>query len=521
MNVESTADDILVMKDISKIYPNGVMANRHVNFSVRAGEIHALVGENGAGKSTLMKILFGIEQPTEGTILYNGNELHIKSPLDAIRHGFGMVHQHFMLVESMSVAENICLGMEPGKGPLLREKLMNEQAQKIINQYHFVIDPKEKIKNLPIGTRQKVEILKALYKGARILILDEPTAVLTPQETEELFVELKELRNSGCTIIFISHKLNEVKEICERITVLRNGTSVGVYSAGEISEKEISNLMVGKNIHWEIEKQPSVPGETVLKLRDVCMHDDAGRPILKHVSFDLPARKILGIVGVEGNGQKELIDTITGLQRCTEGSVMLNGKDITSRSIAAIRKEGISYIPQDRIKVGTAVTASIQENLFAVFTEDERFVHKGILKKNEIRQWADTLINQFMIKTKSADVPVKMLSGGNMQKVIIAREFSTSAGCIIADQPTRGVDIGAAKFIHQKIIEMRDNGAAILVNSADLAEILEISDSLVVMYGGEITAYFPDAGMVSETELGEYMLGLKKQGTHELAGCLR
>ena len=520
MNSVNTVDDILIMQNISKIYPNGVTANRHVNFSVRAGEIHALVGENGAGKSTLMKILFGIEQATEGVILYKGRELHIKSPIDAIRHGFGMVHQHFMLVESMSVAENICLGMEPGAGALLNEKLMYTRAQEIIDRYHFVIDTKKKVRDLPIGTRQKVEILKALYKGAHVLILDEPTAVLTPQETEELFVELNELRKSGCTIIFISHKLNEIKAICERITVLRNGSSVGVYSTGEVSEKEISNLMVGKNINWSIEKKACVPGKTILKLRNVGMHDDTGRYTLKQVGFDLPAGKILGIVGVEGNGQKELIDAITGIQKFDEGTIILNGRDITSCDIAAVRKNGLAYIPQDRIKVGTAVNASIQENLFAIFTNDKRFVHKGLLKKNEIKQWADSLVKRFMIKADNSKVPVKMLSGGNIQKVIVAREFSVAADCIIADQPTRGVDVGAAKFIHQKIIEMRDNGAAVLLNSADLAEVMEISDSLLVMYGGEIVAYFPDAAHIGETELGEYMLGLKKQDKSELAGCI-
>ena len=512
--------EILQMKGIVKIYPNGVVANQNVSLSVRAGEIHALIGENGAGKSTLMKILFGIEQPTEGKITYQGKELHFKNPLEAIAHGIGMVHQQFMLVESMSVAENIVLGVEPTRKGFLDQKEIIARAVDIIKKYNFTINPKEKVRDLPIGTRQKVEILKALYRGAQILILDEPTAVLTPQETEELFQELKGLKEQGHTIIFISHKLNEVKKICDRITVMRNGKMVGVYNTKDVSQEEISNLMVGKNMDWTIKRTKPKVGPVLLSVEHVTVVDDIQRQLVKDVSFALHAGTILGVVGVEGNGQSELVDAITGLRKTDKGRILLHGKDVGHLSVHDIRALGMAHIPQDRMEQGTVVSGSVEDNLLATFLDDDTLVHKSILQEKSIRNWSEQLIQNYLIKADSPDVSVKMLSGGNIQKVIIAREFSGNSDCIIANQPTRGIDVGAATFIHQKLLQMRDKGMAILLVSADLSEVMAISDSLIVMYGGRIVAHFGDASQVSEMDLGQYMLGLKKMDDLEIERCV-
>lgn len=501
----------LEMKNIVKIYPNAVMANNNVSLQVKRGEIHALVGENGAGKSTLMKILFGIEKPTSGKILLDGKEIKVNNPLEAINWGFGMVHQHFMLVQSMSVAENIVLGSEPGKGIKLDRNEMVKKAKEIIEKYAFDINPNEKIYDLPIGTRQKVEILKALYKGAEILILDEPTAVLTPQETQELFIQLKKLKEQGHTIIFISHKLNEIKEICNRVTIMRNAQSVGVYDVDKISQEDISNLMVGKIVNLKIEKTQALKGDVVLDVNDVSLLNELQRYSLRNVSFKLHKGIILGIVGVEGNGQRELIEVITGLKKIDAGEIKINNQIINKKNVEQIRNLGLSHIPEDRMEVGSSLTSSVLENLISIFTKSKRFSKNSFLKLNEVRKFSKELIENYNIKVATEDVEVKMLSGGNIQKVIVAREFSSNADCIIANQPTRGIDIGSAKFIHRKLVQMRDKGAAILLNSADLAEVMSLSDSLLVMYEGRFVAYFEDACLVNEEQLGRFMLGLETQ----------
>jgi len=512
--------EILRMSQIVKVYPNGMVANNHVDFAVDGGEIHALVGENGAGKTTLMKILFGIEQTTQGTIFFQGEEVRFRSPIDAIEKGLGMVHQHFMLVESMTVAENIVLGMEPTAGLLLSEKKVTENARKTIAQYNFDIDPRARIEDLPIGTRQKVEILKALYRGARLLILDEPTAVLTPQESIDLFHELKTLKSMGHTIIFISHKLNEVKEICDRITIMKTGKTVGVYNVADVSKQEISNLMVGKELDWNIEKRDTREGDPVLEVREASVLDEANRKTLDSVSFTLHSGRILGVVGVEGNGQRELVRAITGLRKADSGSVRLLGRGIEHLSIKEIRRLGMAHIPQDRMALGVAVDSSILENLFSVSYDEKEFCRGPFLDLRAMTDRSKERIDAFQVKTGSEKTPVKMLSGGNIQKVVVAREFSVDAKCIVADQPTRGIDIGAAQFIHRKLIELRDAGAAILLVSADLSEVMDVSDSLIVMYGGCITAYFPRASEAAEDELGIYMLGVKRQTEEEIQGCL-
>jgi simple sugar transport system ATP-binding protein len=512
--------EILRMRNIVKIYPNGVVANNGVDFTVNAGEIHALMGENGAGKTTLMKILFGIEEPTEGEIFFDGRELHVKSPIDAIQRGLGMVHQHFMLVESMTVAENIVLGMEPVKGGLLDYKKMIASAEGIIKKYNFSINPRSRIRDLPIGTRQKVEILKALFREAKLLILDEPTAALTPQETEELFQQLKTLKDLGHTIIFISHKINEIKEICDRITIMRNAKSIGVYDVASLSKQEISNLMVGKDVDWSIQKNPAQPGNTALKVSGLGVVDEAKRRLLQGIHFTLREGEILGIVGVEGNGQRELVESVTGLRKPDTGTAELFGKEIATLSIKKIRDAGMSHIPQDRMARGVALSSSVWENLISIEFTAPMLSHGPFLKTKDIKERSEALIRDYQIKVDSPETPVRMLSGGNIQKVVVAREFSTGGKCIIADQPTRGIDVGAAQFIHQKLLQLRDEGAAILLISADLSEVMDLSDTLLVMYGGRIAAYFQSAAEVTEEELGLYMLGIKQQSAEELQRCL-
>jgi simple sugar transport system ATP-binding protein len=507
--------EILQMQGIEKIYPNGVIANNGVDLRINAGEIHALAGENGAGKTTLMKILFGIETATSGRIFLNGQETVIKSPIDAINKGLGMVHQHFMLVESMTVAENIALGMEPARGNFIDSKKMQADAEEIINKYNFDIDPKARIRDLPIGTKQKVEILKALFRKANLLILDEPTAVLTPQETVELFQQLKLFKSYGHTIIFISHKLNEVKEICDRITILRNAKTAGVYEVSGISKQEISNLMIGKDMDWSISKSPARPRETMLKVQNLGVVDEAKRYLLQGMNFSLRGGEILGIVGVEGNGQRELVESITGLRKPDMGTVEIHGKNIQPLSIKQIRNSGLSHIPQDRMNRGVALPSSVEENLISVLYNSE-FSNGPFLNIKKINIRSEELIQDFLIKVASPQVPVKMLSGGNIQKVVVAREFTSGGTCIVADQPTRGIDVGAAQFIHKKLLQLREEGAAILLVSADLAEVIELSDQLLVMYGGKTAAFFSRASDVSEEELGLYMLGLKKQSEDEL-----
>ncbi|MDR1249392.1 MAG: ABC transporter ATP-binding protein [Treponema sp.] len=508
--------EILRMRNMVKIYPNGVVANNSVNLSVDAGEVHALVGENGAGKTTLMKILFGIEEPSGGEVFFNGRELRVKSPLDAIQRGLGMVHQHFMLVESMTVAENIALGMEPVKGGLLDHKKIAADAEGIIKKYNFAINPGSRIQDLPIGTRQKVEILKALFREAKLLILDEPTAVLTPQETEELFRQLRTLKDMGHTIIFISHKINEVKSICDRITVMRNARTIGVYETAALSKQEISNLMVGKDIDWSIRKNKARPGRVALRARGLGVVDGAKRRLLQDMHFKLREGEILGIAGVEGNGQRELVESVTGLRKPDTGAAELFGKEIGPLSIKQIRNSGMSHIPQDRMVRGAALSSSVWENLISVEFTGDRLSRGPFLRMREIKERSEALIRDYHIKVDSPDVPARMLSGGNIQKVVVAREFSAGGRCIVADQPTRGIDVGAARFIHQKLLQLRDEGAAILLISAELSELMDLSDSILVMYGGRTAAYFQSAEKVTEEELGLYMLGIKQQSEEEL-----
>lgn len=500
------------MKGITKIYPNGVVANKDMDFSVSYGEIHAVMGENGAGKSTLMKMLFGMEKIDRGQIFFEGKPVHINSPAEAIALKIGMVHQEFMLVPSLTVAENMMLKEEPLKGIFIDRAKAVEETRNISEKYHLPIDPNRKIQDLPVGMKQRVEILKALYRGARILILDEPTAVLTPQETEELFRQLLLLKESGHTVIFISHKIREIKQICDRITIMKNGLSVGVYNVKDISEADISRLMIGREIKMKLNKKPAAPKECVLRVEHLHYGYGEGKLKLNDVSFSVRSGEILGIAGVEGNGQRELLELIVGLRKIQRGKICIRDKDVSRLSVRKIRDEAATaYIPQDRLLVGVASEATIKENLLSNRLSEETFSRYGIIREKELVKKAEELIEEFAVKCDSEKQSVSMLSGGNIQKVVVARELSMPRDLIVIDQPSRGIDVGSTKFIHEKIFELRDADTAILVNSADLAEIMELSDSLIVLYEGEIVAYFKDISGVTEEELGEYMLGIKKQ----------
>ena len=508
-------EEILRMENITKIYPNGVMANKDVTLSVQKGEIHALMGENGAGKSTLMKILFGFESKDSGEIYFEGKKLETSSPAETIKRGIGMVHQHFMLVDSLKVYENIVLGMEPRKGPFTDGKKASQMVADMAKKYNLNVDPEAKVETLSVGLKQKVEILKVLARGAKLLILDEPTAVLTPQETEELFEQLLLLKQHGHTIIFISHKIKEVRQICDNITVLRGGRTIGSMPVEGSTEEEISRFMVGRDVVLNVQKSAPAFGDKLLEIQHLNYWNDERRQKLKDVSFDLRRGQILGVAGVEGNGQNELAECIFGLKKPSSGKVLLNGKDLSPLGIKDIRASGVSYIPEDRISTGVAGSLSIWENLMSDRIDKPEFRRGGLLNLRQIREKCAKLIDAFTILCRNGDQAVSMLSGGNMQKVVVAREFSADPDLLIANQPTRGIDVGANEFIWKKLVALRDQGRGILLISADLNEVLELSDSILVMCDGEVAAYFPDSKAVTERELGLYMLGVKKQTAEE------
>lgn len=511
---------ILKVENILKVYPNGIVANKDVNFEVHEGEIHALIGENGAGKSTLMKILFGIETPEEGRIILNGEEVKIENSKKAISLGIGMVHQHFMLVDPLTIAENIVLGNEPTKyGVFMHAAEMIRQAKECAEKYNFHINVNDKIEDVSVGVKQKTEILKALVRGAKILILDEPTAVLTPQETKELFVELNTLKKQGHTIIFISHKLNEIMEICDRVTIMRHGTTVDTSFIKDTSPQDISNKMVGREIVLHVEKKPAKPGEVCLEAKNLVYVNSIGKKALNDVSLKLRKGEILSVAGVEGNGQAELAAVLTGMKKPVSGTLCIGAEEIKEFEPAVLRRKKLTYIPEDRMTNGCAAKLSILDNMFT--DKIDRFLKKNIfLDRKKMKEQADFLVEDFHILCGSVNHQVQMLSGGNIQKVVAARELTEEAEIIIAEQPTRGIDAGASELIRSKIVEFRDRGAAILLISADLNEILELSDSAIVMHNGKINAYFQDTSTLTEEELGYYMLGVKKQTEKEVSAIL-
>ena len=503
------------MRDIYKAWP-GVVASDHVNLAVRKGEIHALVGENGAGKSTLMNILYGLVHPDSGEILINGKVTQINGPRDAIRLGIGMVHQHFMLIPPLTVAENIVLGNEPGglASPYDARKARADIIA-LAKTYSLPIDPDERVEKLSVGQQQRVEILKTLYRGADILVMDEPTGVLTPQETDELFSVLKDLVRQGKTIIFITHKLREVLDITDSITVLRRGKNVGELITRETNQREIARMMVGREVLLRVDKTEAHPGPVVLHIEDLHAQSDRGLEILHGVSLEVRSGEILGIAGVEGNGQSELIEVLTGMRKATAGKITItevkNGqvgqtRDVTAADASQIRTLGLAHIPEDRRESGLVLAESIEDNSILGRQRWTRFSWRRIvLLLTQIARWATKLISDFDVRTPSATVPIKTLSGGNQQKLIIARELSANPVVLVAAQPTRGVDIGAIEFIHRQLIEQRDAGKAVLLVSAELDEIRSLSDRIAVMYEGRVVDIVsPEA---TEEQLGILMTG--------------
>ncbi len=515
---------VLRMKNIIKVYGNGIMANNDVNLNVKKGEIHALMGENGAGKSTLMKALFGIEKCDSGEIYINEEKVTIESPSQALALGIGMVHQHFMLTPSMTVAENLILGCEPQKGIFLDMKKAIQQTEDICKKFNFNLDPRAKVRDLPVGAKQQIEILKALYREAKILILDEPTAVLTPQETEKLFVQLRLLKENGYTVIFISHHINEVLDLCDRITVMRAGKSVDemdLRGSKRVTAQDVANAMVGREAVIHVDKAPAKPTQSVLQVQGACFINLEGKAVVDDVSFSVRSGEILAVGGVEGNGQTELVKMITGLSAIDVGDIKISGESIKTISIKKLREEKMSYIPQDRMHLGIAKEGTIDENLSPYIRRTEKYSKLGILSQKTLSKTAGEVIEEFDVRCEGSNQLVKMLSGGNIQKVVVGRELSNlcrkdKPGLVVAEQPTRGIDVIAANLVHKKLVEMRDKGSAILMITADLNELLELADSAIIMYQGKIAAYFPDIKNVSEDQLGQYMLGVKQQSREEI-----
>ncbi len=506
---------VLEARGITKQYPNGVLANDHVDLRVQKGEIHALVGENGAGKTTLMKALYGLEQPDSGHILLNGQPMTIANPDAAIRQGIGMVHQHFMLIPSLTIAENIILGREPTKRGVIARGDAVRITRVLSDQYGLHVDPEARVDVIPVGERQRVEILKTLYRGAEILILDEPTAVLTPQETNDLFRAIRSLVAQGKTVIFITHKLREVKEISDNVTVMRRGKVVGTVRTEDVTREEIARMMVGREVLDRTRKDVVARGPLVLEATNLNYVTPDGKRALSDVSLQAYAGEILGVAGVEGNGQTELIEVLAGLTLPAAGAIVVNGTEITGRGARGTREAGVSHIPEDRLELGLAADASIEENLIIDRYYRAPFSHSGFLNFAAQAENARQAIADFDVRTPDAKVTARSLSGGNMQKLVVARELSAHPSLLLAAQPTRGIDIGATELVHRQLIAARDAGTAVILVSADLGEVMALSDRLAVMYNGEIVALFTDVPSLTEEELGYYMLGVKRQ---EIAG---
>ncbi len=496
--------NIIEMRGITKRF-GAVTANKGINLTIPANTIHAIVGENGAGKSTIMKILYGFYTADEGEIWIDGVQRQIKSPHDAIALGLGMVHQHFMLVPPMTVMENIVLGAEPGNVVKIDFKQAEEQINKLSKDFGFDIDPHKRIEELSVGQQQRVEVLKALYRGARILILDEPTAVLTPQEVEEFFKILRSMREQGKTIIIITHKLSEVLSLSDNVTVMRDGQVVGERATRETNAAELARLMVGRDVLLKVEKTLAQPQEAVLSVRNLRCGSK-----LNDVSFDVRAGEIVGIAGVEGNGQTELIEALSGLRRASGGSFSLNGHDISKFSARAIKELGIAHIPEDRHARGLLLEFDLADNtILGTQYRKPPVTTLGLIDEKAVGEKASRLIRDFDVRPPNAALPARALSGGNQQKLIIGREFDLHPTLLLVSQPTRGVDIGAIEFIHRKLVELRDAGAAVLLVSAELEEVLSLADRVLVMYQGRIVGEV-DPRKVDQEEIGLMMTGGKR-----------
>ncbi len=503
-------DYIIEMLNITKEFP-GIKANDNVTLQLRKGEIHALLGENGAGKSTLMSILFGLYQPTSGLIKKNGKEVKINNPNDANSLNIGMVHQHFKLVECFSVLDNIILGVEPTQGLFLSKKEAREKVMSLSNKYGLKVDPDALISDITVGMQQRTEILKMLYRDNEILIFDEPTAVLTPQEIEELMKIMKNLAKEGKSILFITHKLNEIMEVANRCTILRKGKYISTVEIQNTTKEELSKMMVGRNVNFKVDKKPAKPGETVLKIEHMTvpskMHKNNA---VKDVSLQVRRGEIVCIAGIDGNGQTEFVHALTGLEKMTAGKILFNGQDISKASIRERSKGGMSHIPEDRHKHGLVLDYTLEQNMVLQRYWQTEFQQAGFIKKGVVRTYTQRLIDQYDVRSGQGPVTIaRSMSGGNQQKAIIAREIDKNPDLLVAVQPTRGLDVGAIEYIHSQLVAQRDKGKAVLLVSLELDEVMNVSDRILVMYEGEIVGQL-NPNTVSVEELGLYMAGAKK-----------
>ncbi|MGK3984903.1 ABC transporter ATP-binding protein [Sorangium sp. So ce136] len=499
---------VLEARGITKRF-SGVLANDGVDIDLREGEIHALLGENGAGKSTLMNVLYGLVRPDAGELRRRGKPVALRSPSDAIALGIGMVHQHFMLIPVFTVAENIVLGAEPVRRGLMDRRRASAEVRELSARYGLDVDPDARVEDLPVGVQQRVEIIKALYRKAEILILDEPTAVLTPQEAEELFRVLRALTAQGVSVLFITHKLKEVLAVADRVTVMRAGKVVGAAVPAETDERGLAATMVGREVALQVSKAPASAGAVVLEVErlSVAGRRGSGGDVVREVSFSVRAGEILGIAGVQGNGQTELVEAITGISPARAGRVLLRGRDVTGALPRTLIERGVSHVPEDRQRHGLVLSYSVADNLVLCTYHRSPFAERGVLRDEARDENARRLVKTFDIRAPGPSAPVSALSGGNQQKVILARELSRPVELLVASQPTRGVDVGSIEHIHREIVAARDAGAAVLLVSAELDEVLSLSDRIAVMYRGALVAT-RDAGAVSRTELGMLMAGV-------------
>ncbi len=508
---------VVEMLNIRKEFP-GIVANDNITLQLRKGEIHALLGENGAGKSTLMGILFGMNQPDKGVIKVRGKEVKITNPNVANDLGIGMVHQHFKLVENFTVTQNIVLGCEPkilfGLGMDLNKAA--KRIEELSKQYGLNVDPNAKIENISVGMQQRVEILKMLYRDADVLILDEPTAVLTPQEIDELIKIMKNLINEGKSIIIITHKLKEIKAAADRCTVIRRGRYIGTVDVKTTSEAEMAKMMVGREVSFKVNKKPAKPGDVVLDIKNLSVKNNKKVLGLKDFSIDVRAGEIVGIAGVEGNGQSELIEAITGLRKSESGTINFKNKDITRESIRNRINSGIAHIPEDRHKRGLVLDYTIEENMVLEVYDKKPFSNKGLLNKKEIKKYAEKIIDEFDVRSgEGSESIARSLSGGNQQKAIIGREIELNPELLIAAQPTRGLDVGSIEYIHKRLVEQRDSGKAVLLVSLELDEILNVSDRIAIINNGELIGVV-NADETNENEVGLMMAGIKGGEKHEV-----
>lgn len=502
----SQRETVIEMRGITKQFGD-FKANDNINLSVQKGEIHALLGENGAGKSTLMNVLSGILEPTSGEIYVNGKKAEIDSPNKANQLGIGMVHQHFMLVDDFTVTENIILGSEKTKAGVIDAKAARKEIQELSDRYSLMVDPSARVEDISVGMQQRAEILKVLYRGADILIFDEPTAVLTPQEIDELINIMHSLTKEGKSIILITHKLDEIKRVADRCTVIRRGKSIGTVNVEATTQQELANMMVGRAVTFKVDKKPSTPKETILSIQDLVVKDNRKLDAVKGLNLEVKAGEVVGIAGIDGNGQSELIEAISGLRPVESGKIILEGKEIQNKKPRDITESGFGHIPEDRHRVGLVLPMSVKENIVLQSYYQEPFSKNGFLNEKEIDDYSTKLAEEFDVRMQSISNPVASLSGGNQQKAIIAREVDRDPSFLIAAQPTRGLDVGAIEYIHSRLVEQRDKGRAVLLVSFELDEIMNVSDRIAVMYEGKIV------GIVRPEETNEEELGLLMAGS--------